>query len=79
MRQRFLHAGIRHPQAVPAFFGIKALLTLVLPVLTFVACTLAGVLPLLAELRAALPATQSPNLFTLGPAAPFLGQKPFTV
>ena len=45
VRQRFLHAGIRHPQAVPAFFGIKALLTLVLPVLTFVACTLAGVLP----------------------------------
>jgi tight adherence protein C len=45
VRQRFLHAGIRHPQAVAAFFGIKALLTLALPVVTFVACTLAGVLP----------------------------------
>ncbi len=45
VRQRFLHAGIRHPQAVAAFFGIKALLTLSLPVVTFVACTLAGVLP----------------------------------
>ncbi len=32
-----------------------------------------------ARIRAALPATQSPNLFTLGPAAPFLVQKPFTV
>jgi tight adherence protein C len=45
VRQRFLHAGIRHPQAVAAFFGIKALLTLALPVVTFVVCTLAGVLP----------------------------------
>jgi hypothetical protein len=32
-----------------------------------------------ARIRAALPATQSPNLFTLGPAAPFLAQAPFTV
>lgn len=45
VRQRFLHAGIRHPQAVAAFFGVKALLTLALPVVTFVACTLAGALP----------------------------------
>jgi hypothetical protein len=32
-----------------------------------------------ARIRAAMPATQSPNLFTLGPAAPFLAQKPFSV
>ncbi len=32
-----------------------------------------------ARVRAALPATQSPNLFTLGPAAAFLKQQPFKV
>jgi hypothetical protein len=32
-----------------------------------------------ARIRARLPATQSPNLFTLGKAGDFLLQKPFTV
>ena len=32
-----------------------------------------------ARVRAGLPPTQSPNLFTLGPAAPFLKQAPFSV
>ena len=32
-----------------------------------------------ARIRAGLPPTQSPNLFTLGPAAAFLKQAPFTV
>jgi hypothetical protein len=32
-----------------------------------------------ARIRAALPASQSPNLFALGPAASFLKEKPFTV
>ncbi len=32
-----------------------------------------------ARIRAALPASQSPNLFTLGPAAAFVRQAPFTV
>lgn len=32
-----------------------------------------------ARIKAGLPPTQSPNLFTLGPAAAFLKQKPFTV
>jgi metacaspase-1 len=32
-----------------------------------------------AHIRAALPPSQSPNLFTLGPAAAFLKQAPFTV
>ena len=32
-----------------------------------------------AQVRAGLPATQSPNLFVLGPAAAFLAQKPFSV
>jgi len=32
-----------------------------------------------AHIRANMPPTQSPNLFTLGPAAPFLKQPPFTV
>ena len=45
VRQRFLHAGIRHPQAVAAFFGFKALRTLTLPMVTFVAGTLTGALP----------------------------------
>jgi metacaspase-1 len=32
-----------------------------------------------ARIRAALPASQSPNLFTLGPAAGLLAQQPFKV
>ena len=32
-----------------------------------------------ARVKARLPPTQSPNLFTLGPAGPFLAQAPFTV
>jgi hypothetical protein len=32
-----------------------------------------------ARIRAAMPATQSPNLFALGNAAPFLAQQPFSV
>ena len=32
-----------------------------------------------ARIRAAMPASQSPNLFALGPAAPFLAQQPFGV
>jgi hypothetical protein len=32
-----------------------------------------------ARIRAAMPASQSPNLFALGPAAPFVAQAPFTV
>jgi metacaspase-1 len=32
-----------------------------------------------ARVKARLPATQSPNLFTLGAAGGFLAQKPFTV
>jgi hypothetical protein len=32
-----------------------------------------------ARIRAALPSSQSPNLFTLGPAAAFVKEKPFTV
>ncbi len=32
-----------------------------------------------AHVRASLPPTQSPNLFTLGPTAAFLKQTPFTV
>ncbi len=32
-----------------------------------------------ARIKARLPATQSPNLFTLGPAGAFLAQKPFSI
>ncbi len=32
-----------------------------------------------ARIRAAMPASQTPNLYTLGPAAPFLAQRPFSV
>ena len=32
-----------------------------------------------ARIRARMPATQTPNLFTLGAAGPFLAQEPFTV
>lgn len=42
IRLRFMHAGIRNATAAAAFFGVKTLLTLGLPVLGFVALTLAG-------------------------------------
>ena len=42
IRLRFVHAGIRNATAAPAFFGIKTLLTLGLPLLGFVALTLSG-------------------------------------
>ena len=67
LRQRFLHAGIRHPQAVAAFFGVKALLTLALPAVAFVALVLSGSLPrgnalLLALLLPAAAGYWGPNL-----------------
>jgi tight adherence protein C len=42
VRLRFIHAGIRNPYAAPAFFGVKTLLTLGLPLAGFAALTLAG-------------------------------------
>ena len=42
VRLRFLHAGIRSASAVPAFFGIKTVLTLALPMIGFALLTLAG-------------------------------------
>jgi len=42
IRLRFVHAGIRNATAAAAFFGIKTLLTLGLPLLGFVALTLSG-------------------------------------
>jgi tight adherence protein C len=54
LRQRFMHAGIRHAQAVAAFFGVKALLALGLPVAAFVGMALAGALPRGMALPAAL-------------------------
>jgi tight adherence protein C len=42
IRLRFVHAGIRNATAAAAFFGIKTLLTLGLPLLWFVALTLSG-------------------------------------
>jgi tight adherence protein C len=42
VRLRFLHAGIRGNTAATAFFGIKTLLTLGLPMLAFVVLALAG-------------------------------------
>ena len=42
IRLRFMHAGIRSATASAAFFGVKTLLTLGLPLLGFVALTLAG-------------------------------------
>jgi tight adherence protein C len=67
LRQRFLHAGIRHPQAVAAFFGVKALLTLALPAAAFVVMVLSGALPrgtalLLALLLPAAAGYWGPNL-----------------
>ena len=54
LRLRFLHAGIRHPQAVAAFLGVKALLPLGLPVAAFVGMALSGALPRGAALPLAL-------------------------
>lgn len=42
LKLRFVHAGIRNATAAAAFFGIKTLLTLGLPMLGFVGMTLAG-------------------------------------
>ncbi len=42
MRLRFIHAGIRGPTAPAAFFGIKSLLTLTLPMLGFVLMSLSN-------------------------------------
>ena len=42
IRLRFAHAGIRNAAAAPAFFGVKTLLTLGLPLLGFVLLTLSG-------------------------------------
>lgn len=42
IRLRFAHAGIRNANAVPAFFGIKTLLTVGLPLIGFVLLTLSG-------------------------------------
>ena len=42
LKLRFAHAGIRDATAAPAFFGIKTLLTLGLPVAGFVLLTVAG-------------------------------------
>ena len=42
IRLRFVHAGIRNATAAAAFFGIKTLLTLGLPLIGFVALTLSG-------------------------------------
>jgi tight adherence protein C len=42
IRLRFAHAGIRNANAVAAFFGIKTLLTVGLPLIGFVLLTLSG-------------------------------------
>ena len=42
LKLRFVHAGIRNPNALPAFFGIKTLLTIGLPLAGFSLLTLAG-------------------------------------
>src|SRR5574341_291704 len=42
IRLRFMHAGIRSAAAAPAYFGIKTLLTLGLPMGGFALLTLAG-------------------------------------
>jgi tight adherence protein C len=42
VRLRFVHAGIRNSYAAPAFFGVKTLLTLGLPLAGFAALVLAG-------------------------------------
>ncbi|QPF73550.1 type II secretion system F family protein [Roseateles sp. DAIF2] len=45
IRLRFVHAGIRSPLAASAFFGIKTLLTLGLPLLGFAALAASGQAP----------------------------------
>ena len=42
VRLRFVHAGLRNPNAAATFFGLKTVLTLGLPVLGFMALTTAG-------------------------------------
>jgi tight adherence protein C len=42
LKLRFVHAGIRNPNAVPAFFGVKTLLTLGLPLAGFALLTVSG-------------------------------------
>lgn len=42
LRLRFMHAGIRNATSAAAFFGVKTLLTLGLPVIGFVALALVG-------------------------------------
>ena len=42
IKLRFAHAGIRHPAAASAFFGIKTLLTLGLPLVGFLLIALSG-------------------------------------
>lgn len=42
VKLRFAHAGIRNANATSAFFGIKTLLTLGLPILAFATITLSG-------------------------------------
>jgi tight adherence protein C len=42
LKLRFVHAGIRNPNALPAFFGIKTLLTIGLPLAGFSLLTLTG-------------------------------------
>jgi tight adherence protein C len=45
VKLRFVHAGIRHPQAPTAFFGLKTALTLGLPLFGFAAMAFTGSLP----------------------------------
>jgi len=42
VKLRFVHAGIRNPTAAAAFFGVKTLLTIGLPLLGFLAMSLEG-------------------------------------
>jgi tight adherence protein C len=45
LKLRFAHAGIRHPAAPTAFFGVKATLTLGVPLIGYLAARLADALP----------------------------------
>jgi len=45
LKLRFMHAGLRHPALVPAYFGVKALLTLALPLLGYAAAVALERLP----------------------------------
>jgi len=45
VKLRFVHAGIRSPTAAMAFFGVKTLLTIGLPLLGFVAMSVSGNAP----------------------------------